>query len=105
MSGLNATFGPNTKIGILYHISNVGGTTINPNPATFDVTLTFQDGAATTVRVRGTDWFGGASAGPYNQLLPDASSNLPAGLEVQAHPWHLSPCRTPTRATTPRRVR
>jgi hypothetical protein len=82
MTGMNAVFGPSTKIGILYHISNVGvssGTT--PYPATFDVTLRFSDGAQTVVTVQGTDWFGGASANPYNQVLPAAP--ITSGLESQ----------------------
>jgi len=82
MTGLNAVFGQNTQIGILFHISNVdlvSGTT--PREATFDVTLTFTDSSSVMVRVQGSDWFGGTSANPYNQVLP-----LPAGdsgLEVQ----------------------
>ena len=80
MTGLNAVFGPNTKVGILYHISNVdilSGTT--PREATFDVTLSFTDATSVTVRVQGSDWFGGASATPYNQVLPGPM----AGAEAQ----------------------
>jgi hypothetical protein len=82
MTAMNATFGPSTKIGLLYHLSNVGaqsGTT--PYEARFDMTLRFQDGASVVVQVHGTDWFGGASAAPYNQVLPTAASD--SGLEVQ----------------------
>jgi len=80
MTGLSAVFGANTKIGILYHISNVdilSGTT--PREATFDVTLSFTDATNITVRVQGSDWFGGASATPYNQVLPGPT----AGVEAQ----------------------
>lgn len=77
MSGLNAVFGANTKMGVLYHMSNVdtlSGTT--PRPAFFDVVLGFTDGSFATVTVQATDWFG-----TNTQVLPGAVTGT--GLEVQ----------------------
>jgi hypothetical protein len=82
VTGLNAVWGPNTKLGFLYHMNNVdivSGTT--PQTATFDVTLTFNDNTSVVVTVQSTDWFGGASANPYNEVLPTPATG--SGLEVQ----------------------
>src|SRR6185503_13325583 len=75
MTSLNAVFGPNTRIGILYHVSDVPTAAVQKY-ATFDVTLAFTDSTSVTVRVQATDWFG-----TNTQVLPDA---LPgSGLEKQ----------------------
>jgi hypothetical protein len=73
-TGLNATFGDNTKLGLIYHMTN-----LSANVGSFQVTLTFADTATTTVTVQGTDWFGGNSATPYNGALP---ASPPAGVET-----------------------
>ncbi|MCA3005830.1 MAG: hypothetical protein LW650_11890 [Planctomycetaceae bacterium] len=53
MSALNAVMGPNTKIGLLYHSSDVAATRL----ASFDVTLAFTDNSSVTVTVQSNDWF------------------------------------------------
>ena len=77
MTGLNAVFGPHTKMGLLYHMSNVdtvSGTT--PRPAFFDVVLGFSNGSFATVAVQATDWFG-----TNTQVLPGPTAS--GGLEAQ----------------------
>lgn len=56
MTSLNAVFGPNTQIGILYHMSN-GGSSFGR----FAVRLDFTDLTSVTVDLDATDWFGANS--------------------------------------------
>ncbi len=53
MASLNAVFGPNTKVGVLYHTTDVS----NPYYASFDVTLEFSNIGAIAIPVLSTDWF------------------------------------------------
>ncbi len=74
MASLSAVFGPNTKIGIIYHASNV---TVGLT-AKFDVTLRFTDSTQVVVTLNATDWF-------YNNtgVLADSPSSNGAGMERQ----------------------
>ncbi|HYD01934.1 MAG TPA: hypothetical protein VEB22_11970, partial [Phycisphaerales bacterium] len=56
------------EVGVLYHISNVGGNTAS---STFTVTLNFNDADPVTVTVSGRDWFGSRPA-----LAPAANSGI-----------------------------
>jgi hypothetical protein len=79
LSAFGAVFGPNTMLGILYHVSNVdtlSGTT--PQPCFFDVTLSFTDSTSVTVPVQATDWFGTNA-----QVLPGHNNSDGSGLETQ----------------------
>ncbi len=77
MTGLGATFGPGTKIGLLYHMTNVDTATA---PYSFTVTLAFSDNSSQDVVVKCTDWYGGTgNPPPYNEVLPAAG----AGVESQ----------------------
>ncbi len=73
VSSLNAVFGASTKLGVLYHASNVDS--VN-TLATFDTTLTFTDASSVTVTVQAHDW-----SGTNGQALPAAAAG--SGLEVQ----------------------
>ena len=73
VSALNAVFGPNTKLGILYHTSNVDSAA---SLATFDTTLGFTDGSSTTVTVTATDW-------AYNNGQTMPAPGATSGLEQQ----------------------
>ncbi|HMN41388.1 MAG TPA: PQQ-dependent sugar dehydrogenase [Phycisphaerales bacterium] len=66
-------FGAATRLGVLYHVSNVGS---SATLATFDATLGFTDGSSTTVTITATDW-----AGTNGQVMP--APGAASGLEVQ----------------------
>jgi len=53
MTSLNAVFGPDTKVGVLYHTTDVS----TPYYASFDVTLEFSGFGAISIPVLSTDWF------------------------------------------------
>jgi glucose/arabinose dehydrogenase len=72
-SSLGAVFGSATRLGILYHVSNVDSAS---TLATYDVTLGFTDSTSTTVTVQATDW-----ASTNTQTLPAAATG--SGLEAQ----------------------
>ena len=72
MTGLNAVMGPKTRIGLLYHASDV---TVG-NFAKFDVKLDFSDSTSVVVTVMATDWFWNNTG-----VLPPPT--LASGLEVQ----------------------
>ncbi len=65
VSAMNAVFGDDTRLGLIYHMTNLGA-----NVGSFNVTLTFADSFQAQVTCNGTDWFGGASATPCNASLP-----------------------------------
>jgi hypothetical protein len=74
LSAFGAVFGPNTMLGLLYHMSNVDtGFT-----GTFDVTLTFTDGTSVTLTPQATDWFG-----TNTQVLASHNNTDGYGLESQ----------------------
>ncbi len=73
VSAMNAVFGDNTKLGLIYHMTNLAAAT-----GSFRVTLTFADSFQAQVTCNGTDWFGGTSATPCGASLP---STFPAGVE------------------------
>lgn len=56
MTSLNAVMGANTKIGLLYHASDVNPAH-DPPQASFDVRLSFSDNPDIVVTVKATDWF------------------------------------------------
>src|SRR5262245_29143943 len=75
MTGLNAVMGANTRIGLLYHASDVDPAH-NPPQASFDVRLSFSDNPDIVVTVLATDWFWNNTG-----VLPGPTSTQ--GLEVQ----------------------
>jgi hypothetical protein len=50
VTGLNAVFGPNSSLGVLYQVSDGGGR--------MDMVLTFTDNSSATVTLRAPDWYG-----------------------------------------------
>jgi hypothetical protein len=75
LSAFGAVFGPNTMLGLLYHVSNVDAVT---TLASFDVLLQFTDGTSVTVTPSATDWFGTNA-----QVLPGHTNSDGSGLETQ----------------------
>ncbi|MFO0830442.1 MAG: hypothetical protein U0637_01240 [Phycisphaerales bacterium] len=64
VTSLNVAMGPATRIGVLYHVTNNGGT--------LDATLEFSDATTATVTLGAPDW--------YQDQVPPAAG---AGVEVQ----------------------
>src|SRR5262249_28517158 len=55
---LHAAFGPDTRLGVLYNVSNGGGA--------FDAVLQFSDGSSATVTLGAPDWFQSQTPPPAN---------------------------------------
>ncbi len=68
MGALSATLSAQSRIGVIYQISNGGGR--------FDTRLTFTDNTSVTVTMRGPDWFA-----PFNPTTPPPTPG--SGLIVQ----------------------
>ncbi len=73
LSSQAIVFGAATRLGVLYHVSNVGS---SATLATFDATLTFTDNSSTIVTITATDW-----ASTNTQVMPAPGAT--SGLEVQ----------------------
>jgi hypothetical protein len=75
MTGLSAVFGANTKLGLIYNMTNASG-----NVLTFITTLNFTDGSSVQVTCDATDWYAGnGNTTPCAASLP---ATFPAGVET-----------------------